>query len=606
MNTSIIPEIKELKLAKTEINLGDYYIADELRDKLAIADEIFDLNRAENWTGACKYPITHSFGEIQAESYRIIAREKQIEIISADIRGLMYALFTLSELGLINDNRLVELDIYDEPSLALRGLSDDISRGQISTTQNFFEIIRKLARYKYNTYMPYIEDVYRFTSVPAWGRYSDPVGKAEWQAIIEYAHKYQMEVRPILNLLGHFDKLSNIKELQPLALRLSDGTVSHVMDPKNPLVREVIVKMLDEIVDTFGAGIIHAGGDEPVDLTRVYGTDEGGTLFIQHYTFVAEELKKRGCTLMMYGDFFAPPWGDYSVPIDRARELPSDTEFVFWDYAERDEYPLVSALHNQGVKLYISPGSHTWKRFSCNVRTCYNNTKGLLKEDDSRSLGMIMSSWADGGDTLRELTWPGVCIGANFCWSSKSSYDYDVLYEAFHSSFYGFTKEQADLLDNVYHYDYLVSKRDEPEFKNQMWSDPFLPIAFEDRENIFKVQEAMEKAEKDLAELTPKRNQDAFDALYLTVARVKFTADKIARMPSRKLTIIEEGIPYADVALDLADQLLRVKELHKKLWFAANRNSDWDICACRYDDQYDQLKMFARNVRLRKMYNMHV
>lgn len=598
MITRIIPQIKKIELKTEKLNIKNFYMDSHLLDTLPIANEIFKINEK----GEPLYPIIHSFGELEKESYQIIARANKIEIISSDVRGLMYGLFTLSELSLVNDDKMVEFDAYDQPTLKFRGLSDDISRGQVSTLENFFEIIRKLARYKYNTYMPYIEDVFKFESIPAWGRYSEPLSKEEWMAIIAYAKSYQLEVRPIINLLGHFNKLSYIKELQPLALKYEDGKVSHVMDPKNPKVRETICDILDEIIATFGEGVIHAGGDEPVDLTKVYGHDEGGHLFIEHYTFIANELKKRNCTLMMYADFFAPPWGDYAVPIDRAREIPEGTEFVFWDYACRPEYPFVSALHNQNLKMYISPGSWTWKRFSCDVKTCYNNTKGLLKADEGRSLGMIMSSWADGGDTLRELMWPGVCIGANFCWSPNSDYSYDDIYEAFHKSFYGFDKEQAYLLDPIYHQDYLVDRKDEHEFKLQMFANPAEPITFTDKKNIGAIQNAMEKAKADLANLEPKRNKDAFNALHLAVARAMFTANKIAGLPHEQIKTIEEGIPYSTVALDLAAELLTVKELHRKLWFATNRNSEWELCECRYDDQYDQLRMFARNVKLRKIF----
>ena len=68
---------------------------------------------------------------------------------------------------------------------------------------------------------------------------------------------------------------------------------------------------------------------------------------------------------------------------------------------------------------------------------------------------------------------------------------------------------------------------------------------------------------------------------------------------------MEEALPFADHALALAGQLLAVKELHRKLWFDTNRHSDWEICAARYDDLYDQLRMFARNVRLRKYWFRH-
>lgn len=601
MKTAIIPQLRDIDVRQTALHLSDFYLDESVLAAFPNAPRIFE----ENTLGA-RHPILYVPSPLEDEEYRIIARADRIEISAADSRGLMYGLFTLSELDVMNDGALQEFDAFDRPALPLRGLSDDISRGQISTLQDFCDIIRKLARYKYNTYMPYIEDVFRFESIPAWGKYSDPIGREEWRAIIDYARGWNISVRPILNLLGHFDKNSNIAELQHLALRRDDGSASECMDPRNPEVRAVICKILREIVDCFGPGVIHCGGDEPLSLTEVCGKEEGGRLFVEHYNFIADELKKLGCSMMMYADFFAPPWGDYAVPMDRALEIRKGTEFVFWDYAVRPAYPYVDALHEHGLQLYISPGTQTWKRFACDIRLCFANTKGLLKADNGRSNGMIMSSWGDGGDILRELAWPGILIGANFCWSPSSSYEYEEFYDLYHKTFFGFSHDQAALLDPIYHHDRIVKRKDEQEFKLETWVSPFEPVRFGDWENIGILQAAMKKAAVDLDSLTPARNQTAFNALRLTVARAAFTADKIAWLPHEKLTTLEQAVPYADRALALAGELLAVRELHRKLWFDNNRNSEWTLCETRYDNLYDELRIFARSVKQRMMFNMHI
>ena len=249
--------------------------------------------------------------------------------------------------------------------------------------------------------------------------------------------------------------------------------------------------MLAELVDCFGKGIIHCGGDEPVGLTEVFGEEKGGSLFIEHYTFIHDELEKLGCTMMMYADFFAPPWGDYSVPVDRAAEIPAGTDFVYWDYSARPAYPFIDALHRQNISLYISPGSWTWNRFACDIRQCFDNTMGLLKADAGRARGMIMSAWADGGDTLRELAVPGILIGANYSWNHACTYTYEEIYSLIHKSLYGFSTEQAALLDPIYHHDRLVKRIHEHEFKMEMWVSPFDMVQFGDRQNIAIVQAAL-------------------------------------------------------------------------------------------------------------------
>ncbi len=598
MKTAIIPELKQITTYLTPLCLINYSLSDSVLDNFPHANEIFVENGRLN--GA--KPIRYVVQSMPMEAYRICARSDRIDIMASSKKGLMYGLFTLSELDLANNGELCEFDVYDEPTLLLRGLSDDISRGQISSFDHFCAIIRRLARYKYNTYMPYMEDVFKFESVPAWGRYSDPMSAAEWKAIIAYAREWMIDVRPIVNLLGHFDKLVYIKELQPLALRRKDGTLISCMDPTNPQVRDIIRKMLKEIVDCFGVGVIHCGGDEPVGLTEVFGEEEGGKLFIEHYRFIHEELSALGCTMMMYADFFAPPWGNYAVPVTRARELPDDTEFVFWDYAAREAYPFVDALHNQNIRMVLSPGTWTWKRFSCDIRQCFDNTKGLLKADNGRSDGMIMSSWADGGDTLRELTVPGVLIGANFCWNPASNYDYETIYNVIHKSLYGFDELQSALLEPIYHHDRIVHRVDEHEFKQEIWRSPFDPVGFKDKENIDILCAAMRKAEADFYSLTPARNKDTFDALMFSLAGAKFTAEKISLLPWKRPQSIEEGSVYAKRALLLCGELRALKELHRTLWHKTNRASEWEMCACRYDDLCDQLQMFARNVTLRRFY----
>lgn len=593
MKTTILPQIKDIEVKDTPLSLNRFHLDETVLSAFPNATAVFE---DQSLTG--EYPITFSISPLEEEEYRLIARSDKIIIAALGAKGLMYALFTLSELDRINDGQLQEFDAFDKPSLPLRAFSDDISRGQISTIGDFCSIIRRLARYKYNTYMPYMEDVFRFESIPGWGQFSDPVPKEEWKAIIFYAAGWNISVRPVVNLLGHFNKLCRLEEFQPLALHYPDGRPSPVMDPKKPAVRELISKMLQELVDCFGPGVVHGGGDEPAALTEIYGKQEAAQLFIAHYSFVAQELKKLNCSLMLYADFFAPTWGEYSVPVGRIRELPADTDFIYWDYLTKDEYPLIDALHRQNINLVISPGTCSWNRFACDIFASYQNTRGLLKADAGRSRGMVMSAWADGGDTLREYAWPGTILGANFSWSPDSDYSFETYYELYHKSFFGFDSEQAQLLDPLYHPYHILKCCTVDVLRDEMWRDPFQPVSFPEYENIGILQAAMKKAAVDLSSLTPSRNKTAFDALRLTVARTAFVADKVASLSKSELKTVEQAIPFADKALLLSGQLLAVKELHKRLWFATNRFSEWQKCECRYDNLYDRLRMFARTARL--------
>ena len=53
-----------------------------------------------------------------------------------------------SQLFMLNQGEICHLEIEDAPDMPLRGISDDISRGQISTFQNFKDNIKRMSLVK--------------------------------------------------------------------------------------------------------------------------------------------------------------------------------------------------------------------------------------------------------------------------------------------------------------------------------------------------------------------------------------------------------------------------------------------------------------------------
>jgi len=103
------------------------------------------------------------------QAYTLEINNKGITIKSTSYRGIFYGIMTLIQLIERSDNKLNCCKITDYPNMLIRGISDDISRGQVSTLDNFKKIIENIARYKMNTYMPYIEDVIELEGYPTIG-----------------------------------------------------------------------------------------------------------------------------------------------------------------------------------------------------------------------------------------------------------------------------------------------------------------------------------------------------------------------------------------------------------------------------------------------------
>lgn len=595
MNYNIIPELKDVSLDAASIKLNDYILTDTLTKALPISESIL---REGTYTGCGAKSITFCNASFEhKDAYKLVIAEEEIAIHASSDCSLLYGLMTLSELDRLNKGTLTCGIIYDYPDMHYRAISDDISRGQVSTFEHFKTIIRKLVRYKYNVYMPYIEDVFKLKCCPDWGKYSDGLTGEEWKALTEYAKEYHVSVRPIINLLGHFDKNASIASLQPITIHQEDGSITSVIDPLNPAVKPLVSNILDEIVEAFGPGVIHVGGDEPCAITEVYGKEKGGQLFIDYYTWVHDELAKRGCSMMMYADFFAPPWGDYSVGLERALELPKDINFVFWDYAARTSYPYVEKLHEIGLTVTVSPGTWTWNRFACDMKLCWNNTAGLLLAAAGQSTHMIMSCWGDGGDCSRELNWPGFLIGANCSWAAKTTYTFEQFYDIYHAVFFGLNKEEAASLYNVYHYDSVIGLKDNFIFKQEMFKSALEPITFAEKEKAYLLIDEMTKALELIKSLKTRiQEKTALDALYLSAKRILFTAKKISYLPWAPLQNREEAMSYISHVLELASEVENLRQYHEKVWFDTNRRSDWGYVEMLYLDLRDELQRLARHM----------
>ena len=67
------------------------------------------------------------------------------------------------------DKPLPAVRVRDWPKMAMRGVHDEFSYGQVSTMENFKDMIRFLADFKMNTLIYYFEDTFRFERYPTIG-----------------------------------------------------------------------------------------------------------------------------------------------------------------------------------------------------------------------------------------------------------------------------------------------------------------------------------------------------------------------------------------------------------------------------------------------------
>lgn len=601
MRTDIIPSIKEIKITgSSEIFLSDFSMTDMFSCFVPVASETFEefsvgLGGDKKISGV----VDREYGDYE---YGISVTADHIYMKYATYEGAYYSVVTLCQIARLNHNTICECEIHDFPDMNMRAVSDDISRGQISSLENFKSVVRRLSYWKYNVYMPYIEDTFRFEFMPDLGKYSDPVPASEWKELCMYARSYGVLVRPLINLLGHWNKNATLIDGQEFVLT-RDGSYLSCLDPENPEVRKLVCNMLDEIVDAFGEGLVHVGGDEVSELASVYGKEKAASLYCSHFRMISEELKKRNCTMMMYSDMFTPVWGDYSYPFETIGQLDDDTEFVFWDYGVRDDYNGVHLLSDSGRKFAVSPASRSYGKFFPSLQVTYENIRNICRCANRKSDSLIISTWNDGGDILREENMIAMSLGGEFGWNNCSRVPYEDLVASFLFLYYGF--EDADVGKFLSLYDYEkyfgisdINERAEISsmITSEFWKDARLPTC--DRNDLQeKCSEALEKLEKAqdyIKSLTPVKNKLTFDSFKFDVSRLIWTFMRVCVIPTDAFESREEARGIADDLTLLAEDFELFKKEHKRLWNKANRQSEWNYLESRYIDAENALYSLIR------------
>jgi len=353
--------------------------------------------------------------EIPAEGYVLAVGEHAAVAAGPTEAGRFYALMTLAQLfrrsgGLVS---LPAVLISDSPKLSLRGISDDISRGQVSTLEDLKTIVRFLARYKMNVYMPYLEDMFTFRSHPDFGAGRGALTGEETAELIDFARRRHLRIIPIFQTLGHYENLL----LQPGYRHLAEFPGAACLSPAEDQTYSFLGDVLAEIVPAFQDEYFNIACDESWDigrgksrqLTRRIGIAK---VHARHYRKVYEMVTALGRRVMIYGDIILK---NPSI----LEELPDDMVVVDWHYNAARNYPSVSRFRSAGLDVVVSPGVSNWNRFYPDYDRALTNIEHLTRTGyEQGALGAVTSSWCDnGGANLRQLNFWGYAFAASCAWN---------------------------------------------------------------------------------------------------------------------------------------------------------------------------------------------
>ncbi len=278
------------------------------------------------------------------EGYVLGIGSKGIVIGAESARGLLYGTATLRQMLVCRGRSapLPAVRVRDWPKMAMRGVHDEFSYGQVSTMENFKDMIRFLADFKMNTLIFYFEDTFRFARYPTIGEGRGALTREQVDELEAFARPLGVEIIPVFEMLGNQGALLMLDEVRTFAE--FPGSHSFAV---NDEAFGFLSNCFGEMAAAFDSKYFHAGLDESWDLG--FGKSEElvnrvgrGPAHAAHYRRINDLFKSRGKTMIMYGDIILK----YPEILDL---IPKDIVLMDWQYEPADHYPTVDVLGLEGV-----------------------------------------------------------------------------------------------------------------------------------------------------------------------------------------------------------------------------------------------------------------
>ena len=409
-------------------------------------------------------------GEHAKEGYVLeVGNDRAVVTGRAEV-GRFYGAMSLVQLLDAGDGTLRHMRIIDEPTMEFRGVSDDISRGQVSTMANFKKIIRFMGRHKMNFYTPYIEDVLEFEAYPSIGEGRGALSKDEVRALQDYAAKWHVDVVPTFQTLGHYENILNMNKF----VKYAEYPGAASLNTQDSTTYAFLETLLDEVAALFKSKYVHIGVDEAWAIGKgasKEAVEEKGVAAVlaEHVRKVQDMLAERGKKVIMYGDMpLRHPKGRPENVQGTFKGIPKDVIFLDWQYAATDYYPSTDIFAKAGRPFIIGPALQNWRRVYPNQAAAWTNIyQGTLAGYRDGALGSVVHSWGDmGGPNFRELNYRGYAYAAECAWNPTGAQE-RTIDRRFNTLFYG---RDADKLHAI---EALLTRLSHDVYFSDVWEHPF-------------------------------------------------------------------------------------------------------------------------------------
>jgi hexosaminidase len=556
---------------------------------------------------------------LDMEGYVLAVNANEVLVAGKTAAGTFYGLQTLKQLvrGEGTAASIPAVEIVDWPAMRWRGVSDDISRGPVPTVDYIKRQLRTFAAFKLNMHSFYMEQTFASSSNPLIGPAGGSLTPEEIRELVAYARRYHIELVPEQQTFGHLHKALKLEKYSELA----ETPYGDVLSPQQEGSYKLVAAWYRELNELFPGKFFHIGADETFELgegqSREAAKARGvGAIYFEHLNRVREVLKPYNRRLMF--------WGDIALNHpDLIGSIPKDLIVMNWDYAPQDDYlARIKPFKDAGLEEFVCPGVHNWNQIFPNLDAASKNIANFVRDGQaSGALGMMNTCWDDDGETLFEMTWYGIVLGAAASWQN-TPVDRNVFDEDFDWAF--FRKDGDEFTEAMHALGSVNGLLGIGASDELFWRDPFNSSFQKQARTLASQVREMRLAVENADELL-LRNDTKARRNRSMIPVMRFAAQRFDHLGRRMQVVEKFSRDYWDAYLNLGDrrrvgrlrnywgniynslremteELTILRENYRRQWLAENRPYWLDSVLARFDQAalmwLNKSKSLAEAVRL--------
>jgi hypothetical protein len=254
-------------------------------------------------------------------------------------------------------------------------------------------------------------------------------------------------------------------------------------------------------------------------------------------------------------------WGDIALNHPKLiGEIPRDLIVMNWAYEPNENFAgRIKLFKDAGLEQFVCPGVQGWNQIFPNLDKVAVNIPEFVREGQQAGvLGMMNTQWDDDGETLFEMGWYSVALGAAASWQqaplSLERFERDFDWTFFRHEGDDFTRAMralgsANTLLGAFSTDPLF------------WRDPFT-AGFQERARSLKEKTRQLRLRAEEAEELVLRKGPAARRNRQMLSSIRFAARRLDHLGRRMQLAEQFSRDYWEAYLNLGDRR-RVQRLRR-------------------------------------------